>query len=81
MSVSASVRRRVEPIVLNLAKYRSTLIHASAESEGLAEGGETREFMRRLPPLAFEIARETKELVQRVEMTDQERVQGREDCP
>ena len=33
---------------------------------------EVREFVGRLPPLAFEIARETKQLVQRVEELDNE---------
>jgi G protein-coupled receptor kinase-interacting protein 1 C term len=79
MPVSSSLRSQVEPIVRNLANCKSRLISASAESEGLGDKGRVREFMSKLPPLAFEIARETKELVQRVEMVDQEGAQGRED--
>ncbi len=79
MPASSSLRGAVEPIVRNLKNCKSRLISASAESEGLGEKGRVREFMSKLPPLAFEIARETKELVQRVEAVDQQRGQGQED--
>lgn len=77
MSASSSLRGEVEPIVRNLANCKSRLMTASAESESLSEQGRVREFMSKLPPLAFEIARETKELVQRVEKVDQEKGRGR----
>jgi septation ring formation regulator EzrA len=70
LATSSALRGRVEPIVQNLAQCNSRLANASAESEGLGEKRTAREFMSRLPPLAFEIARETKELVQRVELAD-----------
>lgn len=79
MPVSASLRARVEPIVLNLANCRTRLMSASAESEALGDKRRVRDFMSKLPPLAFEIARETKELVQRIEMVDHEGGQGQED--
>jgi hypothetical protein len=79
MSASSSLRGGVEPIVRNLANCRSRLASASTESEALGEKSRVREFMSKLPPLAFEIARETKELVQRIEMVDQERGQRPED--
>jgi hypothetical protein len=79
MSASSSLRGGVEPVVRNLANCKSRLTSASAESEALGEKRRVREFMSKLPPLAFEIARETKELVQRVEMVDQERGQRQED--
>lgn len=81
MSTSSSLRGRVEPVVHNLTVCKSRLISANAESEALREKGRVREFMSRLPPLAFEIARETKDLVQRVEMVDQERERGRGQGP
>lgn len=76
---SASLRATVEPIVLNLTNCRSRLISASGESEALSEKMRVKDFLSQLPPLAFEIARETKELVQRVEDADQEVLQGQED--
>lgn len=78
MPVSASLRARVEPIVLNLSSCRSRLMTASAESEVL-DKRRVREYMSKLPPLAFEVARETKELVQRIETLDQEDRQGQDD--
>jgi hypothetical protein len=79
MPSSAQLCGQVEPIVQNLANCKSRLMSASAESEGLGDKGRAKEFMSRLPPLAFEIARETKELVQRVEMVDQGGEPGQED--
>jgi hypothetical protein len=79
MSASSSLRGSVEPIVRNLANCKSRLVSASAESEALGEKRREGEFMSKLPPLAYEIARETKELMQRVEMVDQERGQRQED--
>ncbi len=76
---SSSLRASVEPIVLNLTNCRSRLISASAESEALSEKMQVKGFLSQLPPLAFEIARETKELVQRVEEADQEVGQGQDD--
>ena len=79
MPRSAPLRKQIEPIVVKLASCKTRLLAASAESEKLADKGRTREFMSRLPPLAFEIARETKELVQRVDIVDENERHGRED--
>lgn len=79
MPTSSLLYKQIEPIIRNLANYKSKLVSASAESESFGEKGDVREFMSRLPPLAYEIARETKELVQRVEIVDQERGRGQED--
>ena len=79
LPVLAPLRGRVEPIVHNLANCNGRLMSANAESERLGDKGRVRSFMSRLPPLAFEIARETKELVQRVDMADQEQRQREED--
>lgn len=77
--VLAPLRGSVEPIVHNLAKCNERLMSANDESERLGDKGRIRSFMSRLPPLAFEIARETKELVQRVDMADQEQRRREED--
>lgn len=74
----SSLRGQVEPIVRNLAKGRSRMMNASAESEGLTDKAKVKDFMSRLPPLAFEIARETKELVQMIDSADQEQLQGQD---
>ena len=79
MPTSAPLRAQIEPIVGKLANCKIRLMDVSTESERLADKGRTREFMSRLPPLAFEIARETKELVQRVDMVDENERHGRED--
>lgn len=79
MLTSPSLRGRVEPVVRNLTLCKSKLISADAEGEDLRSKGRVRELMSRLPPLAFEIARQTKELVQRVENADHEQGLGQED--
>jgi G protein-coupled receptor kinase-interacting protein 1 C term len=78
LPTSPSLRGQVEPIVRNLAKGRSRMMTAGAESEGLKDKAQTKEFMSKLPPLAFEIARETKELVQKIDSADQEQLQGQD---
>jgi G protein-coupled receptor kinase-interacting protein 1 C term len=75
----ASLLGRVEPVIHNLANCNSRLMSASAESERLGDKGRVRSFMSKLPPLAFEIARETKELVQRVDTAEQGPGQREED--
>ena len=43
------------------------LLDADPEAENLGDEGAWRDVVQRLPPLAFEVARETKELVQTVD--------------
>lgn len=78
---SCSLREQVEPQFHKLSKCRGRLMKASAESETLATADKTkvREFMSRLPPLAFEIARETKELVQWVDSARPEQLQEQDE--
>lgn len=62
-----SLRDGAEPIMRTLSDCRSRLLDANAESATINDTGKLKDFHNRLPPMAFEIARETKELVHRVE--------------
>ncbi|KAL5341259.1 hypothetical protein BJX70DRAFT_359259 [Aspergillus crustosus] len=53
-----------------LEYQRSRLVGAAAEGEGATDAAELRAFTNQLPPIAFEIARETRELGQRLDATD-----------
>lgn len=70
-----------EPIVSKLSACRQKLLTAGDQGKELAamddedpDGGEAewRMWTQSLPPIAFEIARETKELVQRIDAVDGE---------
>lgn len=69
--ISASLRLKAESSVKALAQCKGKLVAVSAESESL-DGSSSRSAVKaltqKLPPLAFEIARETKELVQKIEL-------------
>ena len=70
-TASPAFQQKAEPIVRNLAACETRLLDACAESERLEDDQvQTKEFTNKLPPLAFEIARETKELVQRIDTID-----------
>lgn len=80
---NAPLRAVGDPIVKKLALCREKLVTAEMrgkeiadmEDEGRSEM-EWRVWTQGLPPIAFEIARETKELVQRVDSIDA----GRDDA-
>lgn len=75
---NAELRIEGEPIVRNLANCRKRLVDAGERGKAIAAEGreddegdrEWRAWNQSLPPIAFEIARETKELVVRVEAID-----------
>ncbi len=67
---SNSLRDRAEPIVLTLAGCRAKLLDASVEGDGIRDATTWKDFTKKLPPLAFEVARETKELVQRLDQIE-----------
>ena len=69
-TANPALRQTAEPIIRILADCENRLLDARAESESLQDGAQAKEFMSSLPPLAFEIARETKDLVQRLDMID-----------
>jgi hypothetical protein len=69
-SYSAALKQRTLPITNILTDCKTKLLKASVDSQaldGLGRAKEVKDFTARLPPLAFGFARETKELVQRVE--------------
>jgi len=71
--ISETLKAKVETSVTTLAGCKAKLLSASADSESLdptSAKGAIKMFTQKLPPLAFEIARETKELVQKVEMIE-----------
>lgn len=76
---NAPLRAVGEPIVKKLAICREKLMAAEKQGKEIADMGEEDEgraemewrvWTQGLPPIAFEIARETKELVQRVDGID-----------
>ena len=69
---STTLRDRAEPIVLTLAGSRAKLLDASAEGDGIRDATTWKDFTKKLPPLAFEVARETKELAQRLDQVADE---------
>lgn len=81
------LRTQGEPIVRKLAGIRQRLIDAGKTGRDIADEGRDdeegerawRAWNQSLPPIAFEIARETKELVLRVDVIDGDRGQGGDD--
>jgi len=62
-----SLRDGAKPMMRTLSDCRTRLLEAKAESTTIKDTAKLKDFNNRLPPMAFEIARETKELVHRVE--------------
>ena len=76
---NAPLRTQADSIVKKLSGCRTKLIDAASKGRKIADMGdeddsrsemEWRMWTQSLPPIAFEIARETKELVQRVDAID-----------
>ena len=55
-----------------LIASRARLMDASVEGNGIQDGAEFKEFTKKLPPLAFDVARQTKELMQRLSAANYE---------
>ncbi|KAL4869288.1 hypothetical protein BDV12DRAFT_86064 [Aspergillus spectabilis] len=64
------LRHRAGKSIEVLEYQRSRLVGAAAEGEGASDAAELRAFTNQLPPIAFEIARETRELGERLDATD-----------
>ena len=62
-----SLRERAGPTLQTLHYHENRLLETAAEGEAASSPEQLREVTNKLPPIAFEIARETKELVQRLE--------------
>ncbi|KAJ5103848.1 hypothetical protein N7532_004377 [Penicillium argentinense] len=66
-SGDSSLRERTEPIIHSLYECRDRLTGTATEGIDANTPEHLREVTNRLPPIAFELARQTKELVQRLE--------------
>lgn len=66
-SGDAALRERSESTVQALDECRGRLMGTSADGHDVSSPEQLREITNQLPPIAFEIARQTKELVQRLE--------------
>ncbi|KAI9680973.1 MAG: component of the polarisome [Trizodia sp. TS-e1964] len=60
-------RERATSVLHNLVDCRMKLLGSRSEGERITDASKQKQFYQKLPPLAFEIARETKELVQRID--------------
>ncbi|KAJ5550914.1 Spa2 homology (SHD) of GIT [Penicillium sp. DV-2018c] len=68
-SADTSLREASEPVIAALDQCRGRLTATAGEGEDAASPEQLRELTNKLPPIAFEIARQTKDLVQRLEDT------------
>ncbi|KAJ5337655.1 Spa2 homology (SHD) of GIT [Penicillium brevicompactum] len=71
-SADLALRQASEPAILALGQCRTRLEATVNEGEDAMTAEELREVTNKLPPIAFEIARQTKDLVQRLEATSVE---------
>ncbi|KAJ5684344.1 uncharacterized protein N7477_000689 [Penicillium maclennaniae] len=62
-----ALREKSEPIIQSLDECRGRLMNTAAAGQDVTAPEQLREVTNQLPPIAFEIARQTKELVQRLE--------------
>lgn len=85
---NAELRTQAKGIIKKLSDCRTKLIGAADKGRNIADMGdedagrgemEWRVWTQSLPPIAFEIARETKELVQRVDVIDGAAREGNSD--
>ncbi|KAF7588914.1 component of the polarisome [Aspergillus hancockii] len=71
--VNPVLRQRAGPIIKKLDQHRGRLMGTAAESNSASSASSAEQILdatNKLPPIAFEIARETKELVQRLDPVD-----------
>lgn len=82
------LRTQAEPILRKLSNCRQRLVDAGDKGRAIADEGREddeaerawRQWNQSLPPIAFEIARETKELVLRIDIVDgQGKIQADQD--
>jgi predicted nuclease with TOPRIM domain len=68
--INPALRERLGSVVQTLANCRNRLSTTGAEGEDISNPAQLRDVTSKLPPIAFEIARETKELVQRIDQLE-----------
>jgi hypothetical protein len=66
-SGDVALRQASEPVIHALEQCRNRLVATADEGQDATTPEELREVTNKLPPIVFEIARETKDLVQRLE--------------
>ncbi|KAJ5132250.1 hypothetical protein N7448_006408 [Penicillium atrosanguineum] len=66
-SGDTALHEKSAPIIQTLGECRGRLMNTAAEGQDVTNPEQLREVTNQLPPIAFEIARQTKELVQRLE--------------
>ncbi|OAX81126.1 hypothetical protein ACJ72_04538 [Emergomyces africanus] len=69
-NTTLALRDRAGPIIRILSDCRDKLAETGVEGSRAMSASEMREVTGKLPPIAFQIARETKELVQRLDQMD-----------
>jgi hypothetical protein len=68
--MNPALRDRLNPVVQTLADCSDRLTQTGAAGEDASSPAQLRDVTSKLPPIAFEIARETKELVQRIDQLE-----------
>ena len=66
-----ALRESTDPTIDSLAKLRDQLAHAGEELERITDAGRLKDFIKGIPPMAFQVARETKALVGNLEGVDE----------
>lgn len=66
-SQDEALREEADPIVDSLAALRDRLAGASDELNKVGDGARWKESTKGIPPVAFQVARETRALVERLE--------------
>lgn len=62
-----ALRENADPIVDSLAGLRDRLVGAGQELDQISDTAQLKEFTKEIPPIAFQVARETRTLVGRLE--------------
>ena len=62
-----ALRENADPIVDSLAALRDRLSNAGEELDNIRDAARWKEFTKTIPPLAFQVARETRTLVGKLE--------------
>ncbi|KAL4890869.1 hypothetical protein BDV59DRAFT_183813 [Aspergillus ambiguus] len=65
-----ALRERAGPLIRTLDEQKTRLMSTVADGDMASDADDLRRVTNKLPPIAFEIARETKELVQRFDAVD-----------
>ncbi|KAI9784358.1 MAG: component of the polarisome [Peltula sp. TS41687] len=69
-SLRAALREQGQPVISKLCDCRALLLNANIEGERINDPSMLKDFTNKLPPLAFEIGRETRQLIQRIDQVD-----------